>query len=240
MEPKQPNRTSRRRGGRPSLLSQGVIVAAAQRIIDTEADGSLSMRRLARELAITPMALYHHVRDKDELLMLLLETKARNMPRPPLPPDPRERLVTSSQLLYDMLADCPFLGEILSSDDLLTASNLWIIEAMLEAAVECGFEPAQAVGVYRVIWHYTAGELMVRHTHARRLAQLGQTPYRERAFADMEPTGLPRLHALADRWTELTARNTHREGLEGIVRGFLHGVEPPAPGSAHTGEGPAG
>lgn len=234
MEPKQPSSSRRRRGGRPSLLSQDVIVAAAQRIIDTEVHGSLSMRRLARELAITPMALYHHVRDKDELLMLLLETKARNVPRPPLPADPRERLVMSSQLLYDMLADCPFLGEILSSDDLMTASNLWIIEAMLEAAVECGFEPAHAVGVYRVIWHYTAGELMVRHTHARRLAQLEQRPYRERAFADMEPTGLPRLHALADRWTELTARNTHREGLEGIVRGFLRGLEPPSPPATHA------
>lgn len=240
MEPKQPNRDRRRKVGRPPLLSQGVIVAAAQHIIDTEADGSLSMRRLARELAITPMALYHHVRDKDELLMLLLEAKARNVPKPPLPADPRERLVMSSQLLYDMLAGCPFLSEILSSDDLMTASNLWIIEAMLEAAVECGFDPAQAVGVYRVIWHYTAGELTVLHTHARRLAQLEQTPYRERAFADVDSAQLPHLHALADRWAELTARNTHREGLEGIVLGFLCGLEEPPPPATHAEGWPAG
>ncbi|MFJ9818078.1 TetR/AcrR family transcriptional regulator [Streptomyces sp. NPDC101151] len=226
MEPKQPDGSRGRNTGarRRSRLSQAVIVAAAQHIISTGGDGSLSMRQLARELSITPMALYHHVRDKDELLMLLLETKAQNVSRPPLPADPRERLVTSSQLLYDMLADCPFLGEILSSEDLMTASNLWIIEAVLDAAVDCGFAPDEAVGIYRVIWHYTSGELMIRLTRERRLAELDQPPYRERVFADIEPRTYPRLHALADRWTDLTARQTHRKGLEALVAGFLRGA----------------
>ncbi|MFJ2767097.1 TetR/AcrR family transcriptional regulator [Streptomyces sp. NPDC087300] len=203
-----------------------MIVAAAQQVIDDEGEGSLSMRRLARELSITPMALYHHVRDKHELLLLLLEAKAQNVPRPTLPHDPRERLVVSSQLLYDTLSDCPFLGEILTSENLMTASNLWIIETLVESAVQCGFELAEAVHIYRIIWDYTAGELLIRYAGERRLAQLDQPPYRERVFAEMDSRTHPRLHSLADRWTGLTARQTHREGLEALVEGFLRGRDP--------------
>ncbi|RNG25140.1 hypothetical protein [Streptomyces botrytidirepellens] len=42
------------------------------------------MRRPARELSITPVALYHHVHDRDQLPRLLLETR-----RPARSADPR-------------------------------------------------------------------------------------------------------------------------------------------------------
>lgn len=41
--------------------------------MDGEGLDRLTMRRLADEVGTTPMALYHHVRNKDDLLVLLLE-----------------------------------------------------------------------------------------------------------------------------------------------------------------------
>jgi AcrR family transcriptional regulator len=222
MRTSEPGSTGRGRVGRPSRLSQEAIIEAAQRIVDAEGDGSLSMRRLARELSITPMALYHHVRDRDQLLRLLLETKAQNLPRPPLPDDPRERLTAAAQLLYDVLAECPFLGEILTSDDLMTASCLWVVEAILEAALTCGFALEEAVGLYRAVAHYTGGELLIRLTRERHLAHLDHPPYRARALAALQPQTHPRLCALADRWPALTSRDTHRAGLQALLDGFFH------------------
>lgn len=179
------------RTGRPPRLSQEAILTAAQHVLDTEGPEHLSMRRLATELSSTAMALYHHVRDKDELLLLLLERHAQRFPRPELPADPRERLIAASQALHDILAECPWIVEVLASDDLMAVSALWIVENMIDAAIGCGLSPEEAVYAYRVIWYYTAGELTIRVNRERHHAELERPPHRDRAFAALTPEEFP-------------------------------------------------
>ncbi|KOU08989.1 TetR/AcrR family transcriptional regulator [Streptomyces ardesiacus] len=209
------------RTGRPPRLSQEAILTAAQRLLDEEGPEHLSMRRLAQELSSTAMALYHYVRDKDELLLLLLERHAQRFPRPALPADPRERLLAASQALHDILAECPWIVEVLASDDLMAVSALWIVENMIDAAIQCGLGPDEAVYAYRVIWYYTAGELTIRVNRERHHAGLERPPHRDKAFAALTPDEFPRLASLAGRWDEITTRDTHREGLVAIVDGLL-------------------
>ncbi|MFH8409802.1 TetR/AcrR family transcriptional regulator [Streptomyces sp. NPDC018019] len=209
------------RTGRPPRLSQEAIIAAAQRLLAEEGADSLSMRRLAKELDSTPMAIYHHVRDKDELLLLLLEAHAQSIPHPELPEDPRERMIAAAQLLHDVLADCPWIVEVLATDNLMAASALWIVEAIVDAAVGCGLTPEQAVDAYRTVWYYTVGELMIRVTRARHQAKSDQPSHRDRALATLPAETYPRLASLADRWAELTARDTHYQGLEAVIDGLI-------------------
>ncbi|HVF07038.1 MAG TPA: TetR/AcrR family transcriptional regulator C-terminal domain-containing protein [Actinomycetota bacterium] len=49
-------------------LSRERIVEAALVIMDTEGLDAVSMRRVAREVGVEAMSLYHHVRDKEDLL----------------------------------------------------------------------------------------------------------------------------------------------------------------------------
>ena len=51
-----------------SPLSRERILGAAVALADQEGVESLSMRRLAQELGVVPMALYKHVASKDEML----------------------------------------------------------------------------------------------------------------------------------------------------------------------------
>ncbi|WP_422752079.1 TetR/AcrR family transcriptional regulator [Micromonospora sp. WMMD708] len=196
-------------------------MAAARRILGEEGVGSLSMRRVAKDLDSTPMALYHHVKDKDELLLLLLEEHAAQFPRPDLPPEPRDQLITAAQLLHDILAECPWIVEVLASDDLMAVSALWIVENIVDGAVRCGMTPEQAVYAYRVIWYYTAGELMLRASRGKHYSRPDAGAHREKAFATLDPTMFPRLSALAGRWSTLTARDTHRSGLIAVIDGLL-------------------
>jgi TetR/AcrR family tetracycline transcriptional repressor len=55
------------------------VVAAGARLLDEEGVGGLSMRRLAGILGTGPATLYWHVRDKDELLGLILEDTSRSI-----------------------------------------------------------------------------------------------------------------------------------------------------------------
>ncbi|MGW2086499.1 TetR/AcrR family transcriptional regulator [Streptomyces sp. NPDC001880] len=224
-------RNGRRGGARRSTpLSQETIVEAALRILDSEGPRQLSMRRLAKELSITPMALYHHVRDRHELLLLLVASRSQGHARPVLPEDPRERLLAAAQLLHDVLAQYPFLNEILASPDLLAVSALWVMEALLDAAVQCGLTPEEAAQAHQAIWHFTVGVLLIRTTSRQHHAELTRPTQREQIFATLPPDGFPRMTALAGRWSALTARDTHREALEDIVEGLLAGR------AAHPGE----
>ncbi|NUS43006.1 MAG: TetR family transcriptional regulator [Mycobacteriaceae bacterium] len=49
-------------------LSRGAVTDAALALVDAEGLGALTIRRLATDLGVTPMALYWHFKNKDELL----------------------------------------------------------------------------------------------------------------------------------------------------------------------------
>ncbi|MCK2217835.1 TetR/AcrR family transcriptional regulator [Actinomadura sp. ATCC 31491] len=211
------------RTGRPPRISRADIVAAAHRVIAADGVEGLTMRRLAREVGSTPMALYHHVRDKEELLLLLLDDYAASRPRPAeeeLPAEPRERVVAVATAMRETLSGCPWVVDVLRADDLLSVGGLWYPEKIVDAALAAGLPLEQAVSAYRIIWHYTAGEIAGRAAAARRRAQGGST-YRERVFAGLDAAEFPRLAEVGRRWEELTAQDTYDRGLRALVTGLL-------------------
>lgn len=210
--------------GRPPRISRAEILDAARRIVDEEGAGKLTMRRLAGEVGSTPMALYHHVRDKEELLLLLLDDyAARTLRRPAVPADPRERVVAMAAAIREALADCPWIVEVLTADDLMSTSALWFVDQILAGLGDLGLSPERAVHGYRAIWYYTAGEIIVRSAAARRRAGDDRPTYRERVFADVDGAELPRLAEVAGRWGPLTERDTYLDGLRALVDGLARG-----------------
>ncbi|MGW2472646.1 TetR/AcrR family transcriptional regulator [Streptomyces sp. NPDC001665] len=215
---------ARRTPGRPPRISREAIIATARRIVEEEGVNRLTMRRLATEVGSTPMALYHHVRDKEELLVLLLDDYAvRALRRPELPADPRERVVAAATAIHEALAACPWIVEVLTADDLMSKSALWFVEQIVDGLVEGGLSLDRAVHGYRAIWYYTAGEIVVRRTAARRRAEDDRATYREEVFSGLDPDELPRLAQSAERWAPLTAEDKYRDGLKALVEGLLAG-----------------
>ncbi|MBF9130837.1 TetR/AcrR family transcriptional regulator [Plantactinospora sp. S1510] len=211
------------RTGRPPKISRADIVSAANRILDAEGTQGLTMRRLAREVGTTAMALYHHVRDKDELLRLLLDEYAAKVAIPELrTEDPVERVVAAATAMREAVAGYPWIVEVLRADDLLSLRALWYPETIIDGLVHAGLTPEDAADAYRIIWHYTAGEISARVAATRRREDDRPT-YRSQVFVDLDPEDLPRLAALGERWEELTARDTYDKGLRAIVRGLLVG-----------------
>ncbi|GAA2797908.1 hypothetical protein [Saccharopolyspora taberi] len=82
-------------------------------------------------------------------------------------------------------------------------------------------DPERAAHGYRAIWYYTAGEIVVRTAAARQRANDDRPAYRERVLADLDPSELPRLAQLADRWVPLTAEDTYLDGLRSFVDGLV-------------------
>ncbi|HEY7597378.1 MAG TPA: TetR/AcrR family transcriptional regulator [Actinophytocola sp.] len=212
--------TSHGRTGRPPTTSRERILAAARRIIDRDGWQKLTIRRLAAELGVGATTLYHHVRDKEDLLVQLLNHYAEQIERPPLPADPRERIVLAATVMHDGLAAWPQAAEMLTADNLLGESALWMVDTIVGGALDCGRTPEQAVELYRSIWYYTVGEILVR-AHAKRRAAQDRPRYRDVIFKNLDASRFPNLAPLANRWPELTARDTYAEGLRAFVDGLL-------------------
>lgn len=68
-------------------LNRARVVAAAMALADDEGIDAVSMRGLAEDLGVVPMALYKHVADKEDLLDGMVDALIAEMPAtPPLPP----------------------------------------------------------------------------------------------------------------------------------------------------------
>lgn len=65
--------TARPRRARDSL-SREIIVAAADRVVEREGLDRLTFQAIGEELGAHPTSIYRHFRDKDELLLALIDT----------------------------------------------------------------------------------------------------------------------------------------------------------------------
>lgn len=104
--------------GRKPRLSRVDIASAAIRIADTEGFEALSMRRLAAELDVGTMSLYHYVRTKEELLTLVLDTMMAEVLVPAgikMPGNWRAAITLVAQRSRDALLRHPWILDI--SDD---------------------------------------------------------------------------------------------------------------------------
>lgn len=219
-----PRPASSHRTGRPPTTSRARILAAARRIIDRDGWEKLTVRRLAAELGVGATTLYHHVRDKEDLLLLLLNEYADQIPQPDLPREPRERIVAAATAMHDGLAAWPWAAEILTADGfvgLLGESALRMVETIVAGAVDEGCTPAQAVDVFRGIWYYTVGEILVRAHSGHRRAGDRRPATAGPFFGHLDADRMPHLAAVGDRWPALAARDTYPEGLRALVDGLL-------------------
>ncbi|MFE5862829.1 TetR/AcrR family transcriptional regulator [Streptomyces virginiae] len=217
------------RTGRPPLTSRAQILLTARRLIDEDGWEKLTIRRLAAEIGIGATTLYHHIRNKDDLLLLLLNHHIEQIGRPPLPGEPRERIVMAATAMRDALTAWPWAAEVLSADGfvgLLDESAMWMVEAVVAGAHDHGCTPEQSVDVFRSIWYYTVGEVLVRAHSARRQEEGRPFAHRD----DLDPAQVPHLAAIGVRWADLAARDIYPEGLRTFVDGLLARATPRASG----------
>ncbi|WEV27794.1 helix-turn-helix domain containing protein [Streptomyces sp. 71268] len=217
------------RTGRPPLTSRAQILEAARRLIDRDGWEKLTLRRLAAETGIGTTTIYHHMRGKDDLLVLLLNQYLGQVERPEPPADPRDRIVATALAGHDVLAAWPWAAEVVTADGfvgLLDESALWMVEDIVSGAHDYGCTPEQSVHIFRSIWYYTVGEILVRARSPHRLVDRELPAFRDSFDADRAP----HLAAVSDRWAEFAARDTYPRGLRAFVDGLLAQTTAEIPG----------
>ncbi|MGX6449275.1 TetR/AcrR family transcriptional regulator, partial [Patulibacter sp. S7RM1-6] len=183
------------RAGRPSRISREAIVAAASEVVERDGPDALTMRGLARTLGVSPMALYHHVSDRDELLVLVLDASIDAVELPAPDPDPTERIVATAARLRDVLDAHPWIVPLIAPGDRFARRALLAADRIAGAFVELGLEPPDALRAYRAVWFQMLGELTYRHARRRRAATDGLSPIGAPLVAEVDADGASRLAA---------------------------------------------
>lgn len=141
---------------RTTPLAREEILAEALRLIDAEGLDALSMRRLARELGVEAMSLYHHVENKDAILDGVVASIVREMTLPePLPESWVEQLVELVDAFRRALAAHPNALPVLLGRPLGPPEDAMITPVSVLAAQ--GFEPDRLVEMYQALMALTFG-----------------------------------------------------------------------------------
>lgn len=93
------------------------IAAAAGRLLEREGSDAVTMRRVAKAVGITPMALYRHFADRDGLLNALADAGfqewAARASGIAIPADPEQQLAQILDLFLDFALEKPRLFELM-------------------------------------------------------------------------------------------------------------------------------
>ena len=185
-------------------LSKQRILGAAVALADEGGVDALSMRKIAHALSVVPMALYKHVRNKDELLDGMVDAIVGEIDPPASGTDWKTTLRRRVLSARSVLLRHPWASRV------------------IESRTKARTDPTPAVMAYMdsMIGIFRAGGFSIDLTHhalhamGSRLLGFSQELFEDAATAEPEPDAPP-PQEMAERYphiTELLVAITHEKG----------------------------
>jgi TetR/AcrR family transcriptional regulator, tetracycline repressor protein len=188
------------------------VVARALEVVDARGADALSMRALAEDLGVTPMALYNHVPGKQALCDAVADRVLAAVSPPAHGPWRVRVRSVLSQVRAAYLAH-PHAVPLVQRSTTPSPAMLRPMEAVLGALAEAGLEPADALAGWVALIGLTDGHVA----------------YQRRAHLRAAPTGaVADEHPAAARALALGTFDWDRR-FEAALDVHLHALLPPGP-----------
>jgi AcrR family transcriptional regulator len=214
-------RSSRVRGDRPVWvgvdpsqdemprppLTRPRVVRTALRLVDEHGLDTLTMRSLATELQVSPMALYNHVRDKEELFDLLLDLILGEVDLSTTTSGWTTQMRALVCSYHQVLTAHPALARLYGTRVRIGPHGLRIMERGLGLLLQAGFSPPEATDAFFALFTYTVG-----------YHQMGRVDPRD--FSALPPEQIPSIIAVTDHLSGLHQAGRFEAGLEALLAGF--------------------
>jgi TetR/AcrR family tetracycline transcriptional repressor len=213
-------------------LTRVRVVEEALAVIAQDGVQALTMRRLAARLGVVPGALYHHVRNKQQLQDLVLDNVLAEID---LDLDSTlgwtEQLKLLAHRLRQVLEDHPGVAGILKTRDPLGPHSLALAEAFLGPLQAAGFADREAGLAFFLLLDYAIGFAVSSATSVNE-QRVGDDAIRAQLhefFRSLPPDRFPALVALGEHvWLD-NRDERFAAGLDVLVDGLEHARNRPAP-----------
>ena len=139
-------------------LSRERVLAAAMALADEGGIGSLSMRLLAQRLGVEAMSLYHHVRNKQDLLAAMLDAVYAEIEPPPGDDDWRDAMRRTAISFHRILLRHRWAcGLLMMSLEGPSPARLRYMDSVLGRLRGAGFSPNMTHHAYHALDSHIVG-----------------------------------------------------------------------------------
>src|SRR5688572_8032230 len=142
------------------------IAAAALLVANKHGVAGFTMRAVAEALGVTPMALYHHVRDKAALAALVVDRASGEIPLPAPSGAWREDLWAIAHWMRRVTLAHPSVGRLRSIHDIWTPAMLHVTDRWVTLWQQSGLPANEALSAASMsstaIGGYVERELALR------------------------------------------------------------------------------
>ena len=155
------NILKRRSPGRPrhGTLTRERVLEEALDLMDREGLEAVTMRRLAGDLRVTPMALYNHIRSKKDLLGSIAEYLTAKIDFDCDAPDWSERILICFRRLREACLAHRSAVRLMESLEIAPPAVFRPMEITLAALDEAGVTGEDAVRTYFLLMNFTMGQI---------------------------------------------------------------------------------
>ena len=218
-------KTEKAAGAARTPLTRDRIVAAALQVMDAEGLEAVSMRRVAREVGVEAMSLYHHVRDKEDLLQGVCDRIMAGFEFPTASGDWATRCKAAARSWRRLLQAHPDVMRLFAhthGPSPASADSLRPTEFALGLLKESGLSDRDTVQAFHAFGGYIQGFVLMEGGSikgAGRAAQGGETPFGPGELAGLGET-FPVLQAVGRYFAECDADEQFEFGLDLMIRGL--------------------
>lgn len=198
---------------RPRSLTDEQLVAAALSVIDRDGLPGLTMRAVARELAIATMGLYRYVADRQALEVLVVDHIFRTVDLTLPAVNWADRMRILMERLRVAVAAHPAVVPLVLRHRQAAPGSLLLIETMLALLTDGGHTGTDRVVAQRTLIGYLLGFLQNEHYAA--LSGAGTV-----TMSELPPGQYPHLSGTAADARTLPPAEEFRRGLDIVLRGL--------------------
>jgi AcrR family transcriptional regulator len=142
---------------RPPRIDRTAVLAAALDLADTSGLAAVTMRAVADRLGVTPMALYRHVGDKQQLFDGLVELLLQELPLPSPELPWRDRLGAMAAAMRATARRHPVVFPLLLQRPAATAGALRVREVVYACLREAGLDESGVARAERMLSTFVIG-----------------------------------------------------------------------------------
>jgi TetR/AcrR family transcriptional regulator, tetracycline repressor protein len=196
-------------------IDQEAVLDAALSVARRVGLDKLSMRMVADELGVTPMAAYRHVADRNTLVSLVADRLASTVEVPD--PDSgtwEERLRQLECAAFHMGTEVP--GQPDTTVVTWGPSHRKIVDGLLAIFADAGFDDTDTAIAFEVTWAYFIGQVRI---HEHLVARL--EGYVEGGTSNSYPV----LARVVDRAPPVSPEEHFERGLDIIIAGLRDRLE---------------
>ncbi|MFI6392805.1 TetR/AcrR family transcriptional regulator [Nonomuraea sp. NPDC050540] len=197
-------------------LSHQVILERATHLMDAEGLGAVTVRRLAKDLGVQPMALYTYFKSKEEILAALYDSLLAAIEVPESPDAGLDGVRQIMREFFRLLTEHPAIMKAGSGGQ----GDTRLAEVVYALLLNSGIERRTAVGIASSLVRFTIGSASIYQERAGWNADHWSKV--RHSLRELPAERYPVMRSFGDDLPEFTQEEVFEFGMDRILRTDLN------------------